>query len=140
MLHGDGVANSWRGYAGDRRGGASAAPLSVRWRCKHRLDVGGHHHFRVGENDTRGRRIPWRRSSAQCGSEDAKSFNKFARILNEPSETPLNLRGLWELVPRQPTVPLDKVEPAVELVKRFATGAMSYGSTRRRRTKPLLLR
>ena len=60
--------------------------------------------------------------------EDSRSYDELARILNEPSEQPLNLRGLWELVPRQATVRLDNVEPAAELVKRFATGAMSFGS------------
>ncbi len=38
------------------------------------------------------------------------------------------LRGLLELKPRQAAVPIDEVEPASEIVKRFCTGAMSFGS------------
>jgi glutamate synthase (NADPH/NADH) large chain len=40
----------------------------------------------------------------------------------------MTLRGLFELKPAGPPVPLDEVEPAKEIVKRFATGAMSLGS------------
>ncbi|MEI9951312.1 MAG: glutamate synthase-related protein [Pseudomonadota bacterium] len=40
----------------------------------------------------------------------------------------ITLRGLWDLVETDKTVPLDEVEPATEIVKRFATGAMSFGS------------
>src|SRR5258707_6337944 len=37
-------------------------------------------------------------------------------------------RGLWDLVPAGPAIPLDDVEPATQIVRRFATGAMSFGS------------
>jgi glutamate synthase (NADPH/NADH) large chain len=40
----------------------------------------------------------------------------------------MTLRGLFEIKPAGPPVPLDEVEPAKEIVKRFATGAMSLGS------------
>jgi glutamate synthase (NADPH/NADH) large chain len=40
----------------------------------------------------------------------------------------MTLRGLFELKPAGAPVPLDEVEPAAEIVKRFATGAMSLGS------------
>ena len=43
----------------------------------------------------------------------------------------LTLRGLLEFKPAEQPVPLDEVEPAAEIVKRFATGAMSYGSISR---------
>ncbi len=38
------------------------------------------------------------------------------------------LRGMFEFKPNGPAVPLEEVEPAAEIVKRFATGAMSFGS------------
>ncbi len=40
----------------------------------------------------------------------------------------ITLRGMWDLVETDKTVPLEEVEPATEIVKRFATGAMSFGS------------
>src|SRR6185503_2411523 len=61
-------------------------------------------------------------------AEDAPSYEAFARLINEQNRRPMNLRGLWDLVPVGPAVPLDDVEPASAIVKRFATGAMSLGS------------
>ncbi|MCC6621705.1 MAG: glutamate synthase large subunit [Deltaproteobacteria bacterium] len=56
-------------------------------------------------------------------------WDEYARLCNEEDEERSTLRGLLELVPQAGgPVPLDEVEPAVDLVKRFATGAMSFGS------------
>ena len=60
--------------------------------------------------------------------EDAASYAEFARLINDQKEAPATLRGLWDLIPIGPAVDLAEVEPATELVKRFATGAMSFGS------------
>jgi len=92
------------------------------------LPVGGHYHYRVG-----GERHQWNPetvASLQKAARlnDARSYDEFARQINEPGENPGTLRGLWDLRPAGPPVPLDEVEPARELVRRFATGAMSYGS------------
>jgi glutamate synthase (NADPH/NADH) large chain len=64
----------------------------------------------------------------RCRLEDAGSYAEFARLMNDHGECPTALRGLWDLVPGGAPVPLDEVEPAAEIVKRFATGAMSFGS------------
>jgi glutamate synthase domain-containing protein 2 len=58
-----------------------------------------------------------------------ETYEEFARLINDQSARHMTLRGLFEFVV-DPTrsVPLDEVEPAVEIVKRFATGAMSLGS------------
>ena len=52
-------------------------------------------------------------------------------MVNEESERAATLRGLMTLVPKGAPVPLEEVEPAREIVKRFATGAMSLGSISR---------
>src|SRR5690606_36387471 len=57
-----------------------------------------------------------------------KNYEEFARAINEQSERLLTIRGLMELKKADKPVPLEEVEPAQEIVKRFATGAMSYGS------------
>src|SRR5690606_10246812 len=57
-----------------------------------------------------------------------KNYEEFARSINEQSERLLTIRGLMELKKADNPVPIEEVEPAEEIVKRFATGAMSYGS------------
>ncbi len=59
---------------------------------------------------------------------DPTSYAEFAREINEQTAGLITLRGAWELVPSASPVALDEVEPAAEIVKQFATGAMSFGS------------
>jgi glutamate synthase domain-containing protein 2/glutamate synthase domain-containing protein 3 len=58
---------------------------------------------------------------------DAKTFEQFAEEVNNRNRTLATLRGLMKFKAGTP-VPLDEVEPAKEIVKRFCTGAMSFGS------------
>ena len=53
-------------------------------------------------------------------------FKEFSSLINDKGEE-VNLRGQLEFKKRQP-IPLEEVEPVAEIVKRFKTGAMSYGS------------
>jgi glutamate synthase (NADPH/NADH) large chain len=58
-----------------------------------------------------------------------KIFKDYTRLVDDQSERMASLRGLLKFrAGVRPPVPLDEVEPASEIVKRFATGAMSYGS------------
>ena len=56
-------------------------------------------------------------------------YDAFAKLLNEQSEQLLTIRGLFRIKTAEEDgrapVPLDEVEPAASIVKRFATGAMS---------------
>jgi len=62
-------------------------------------------------------------------ANNADTYEEYARLVNDQSRRHLTLRGLFEFRFDQATpVPLDEVEPAKEIVKRFATGAMSLGS------------
>ncbi len=56
------------------------------------------------------------------------TFQEFAKIVDQQNRDLLMLRGMLDFKPAGPPVPLDDVEPAAEIVKRFATGAMSFGS------------
>ncbi|MFD7285679.1 glutamate synthase large subunit [Streptomyces sp. NPDC059863] len=58
-------------------------------------------------------------------------FKQYTRRVNEQSERLMTLRGLFNFASGRAPVPLDEVEPASEIVKRFSTGAMSYGSISR---------
>ncbi len=95
------------------------------------LDVGGDYAFRL-----RGEDHAWtpdsvsRLQHAVRGNNPAE-YQLFAQQINEQSERLLTLRGLMEFKPAENPVPLDAVEPAGEIVKRFSTGAMSFGSISR---------
>ncbi|MBV8469982.1 MAG: glutamate synthase subunit alpha, partial [Burkholderiaceae bacterium] len=58
-----------------------------------------------------------------------ETYKEYAQLINDQSRRHLTLRGLFEFkVDPAKAIPLEEVEPAVEIVKRFATGAMSLGS------------
>ncbi|MDR1038009.1 MAG: hypothetical protein LBT40_16045 [Deltaproteobacteria bacterium] len=57
-----------------------------------------------------------------------ETYRKYAALINDQGEKAFTLRGLLDFRPGEPQVPLDEVEPEEEIVKRFATGAMSFGS------------
>ncbi|MBI4198883.1 MAG: glutamate synthase large subunit, partial [Chloroflexi bacterium] len=56
------------------------------------------------------------------------SYKKFAELADTSEKRLCTLRGLLEFRPAQKPVPLEEVEPASEIVKRFATGAISLGA------------
>jgi glutamate synthase (ferredoxin) len=55
-------------------------------------------------------------------------FKEYTRLVDDQSRTRATLRGLLTLRPNGQPVPIDEVEPVEHIVRRFATGAMSYGS------------
>ncbi|MDH3294948.1 MAG: glutamate synthase-related protein, partial [Acidimicrobiia bacterium] len=55
-------------------------------------------------------------------------FKEYTSLVDDQAEHLATLRGLFKLASNRPPVPIDEVEPVSEIVKRFATGAMSYGS------------
>lgn len=57
-----------------------------------------------------------------------EEFKRFCATLDQTGENVLNLRGLLAIKKGQTAIPLDEVEPATSIVRRFATGAMSFGS------------
>ena len=92
------------------------------------LDVGGDYAYRV-----RGEKHIWTpvtisKLQHAVRGNDASSFAEFSRAIDEQSEGLLTLRGLMELDFADEAIPLDEVESAKDIVKRFATGAMSFGS------------
>jgi glutamate synthase (ferredoxin) len=55
-------------------------------------------------------------------------FKEYTRLVDDQNEKLATLRGLLELKHTRAPIPIDEVEPVESIVKRFATGAMSYGS------------
>ncbi len=62
--------------------------------------------------------------------KDQDSYDIYAKAINEQSENLMTIRGLFEFDNLDP-ISIDEVEPWTEIVKRFKTGAMSYGSISR---------
>ena len=60
-------------------------------------------------------------------NNEPESYKEFAAMVNEQSANLMTIRGLFEFSNYDP-IPLEEVEPWTEIVKRFKTGAMSYGS------------
>src|SRR5205823_5474776 len=102
---------------------------------KNALDVGGEYQFRV-----RGEDHVWSAGTVQALQHAVRGnsldyYKAYAKVSNEQSERLLTIRGLFRIKSaeeddRKP-VPIEEVEPAKEIVKRFATGAMSFGSISR---------
>ena len=58
-------------------------------------------------------------------------FKQYTERVNEQSERLMTLRGLFSFASDRPSIPIEEVESAADIVKRFSTGAMSYGSISR---------
>jgi glutamate synthase (NADPH/NADH) large chain len=102
---------------------------------KNALEVGGEYAFRV-----RGEAHMWRPSVVAdlqhaVRGELPEKYRAYAKAVNEQTEQLMTLRGMFRIktaeeMGRKP-IPLEEVEPAEEIVKRFSTGAMSFGSISR---------
>lgn len=91
------------------------------------LDEGGFYHWReTGEHHQwNPQTIAMLQHAVRSG--DYKIYKKFASFVNSSDTNFSTIRSLLKFKDRKP-IPIEEVEPASEIVKRFATGAMSYGS------------
>mgnify|MGYP001140969043 CR=1 FL=1 len=92
------------------------------------LDIGGEYAFRL-----RGEDHMWTPETVGAlqhavRSGDYQRFKAFTGKINAKDRSARNLRGLFRLKRAGAPLPLDDIEPVSEIVKRFATGAMSFGS------------
>jgi glutamate synthase domain-containing protein 2/glutamate synthase domain-containing protein 1/glutamate synthase domain-containing protein 3 len=93
------------------------------------LDAGGEYAFRV-----RGEEHMWTPDAIaklqhSTRTSNFQTFKDYTRIINDQSKRHMTLRGLFEfrIDPAQ-SIPIEEVEPVKDIVRRFATGAMSLGS------------
>jgi glutamate synthase (NADPH/NADH) large chain/glutamate synthase (ferredoxin) len=92
------------------------------------LDFGGEIHYRIqGEHHNWNPDTIYKLQHA-TKANDPKTFAEFSQLVNDESKRRSNLRGLLDFKFLPEPIPIDEVEPAKEIVKRFTTGAMSYGS------------
>ncbi|MDD0839183.1 glutamate synthase-related protein [Curvibacter sp. HBC61] len=93
------------------------------------LDAGGEYAWRA-----RGEEHMWTPDAIaklqhSTRANNWNTYKEYAQIINDQSRRHMTLRGLFEFkIDPAKAIPVDEVEPAKEIVKRFATGAMSMGS------------
>jgi glutamate synthase (NADPH/NADH) large chain len=123
-----------------RLGGIGLAEIAEETARRHRrafgdadeaLDVGGLYAIRMG-----GEAHGWTAGTVANLQHAVRGrlpekYAAFAAELNAREGKPLTLRSLLDFAPDRPPVPLEEVEPAAAIVRRFATGAMSFGSISR---------
>ena len=92
------------------------------------IEMGGDFHYRAqGEYHSFNPSTISKLQHAVRGSS-YETYREYAALINGRNHNLCTLRGLLNLKKAARPLPLDQVEPAGEIVKRFATGAMSYGS------------
>ncbi|MDH4303593.1 MAG: glutamate synthase large subunit [Nitrospira sp.] len=106
-----------------RRHRVAYEPVAIR-----QLDFGGEIHYRIqGEHHNWNPETIYTLQHASR-SNDPNTYAEFAQVVNDESKRRSNLRGLLDFKFDPQPIPLEEVESAKEIVKRFNTGAMSFGS------------
>lgn len=134
------VVNKYFCGAVTRIGGLGLDEIARESLCKHRIGFGGSH--------AESRLLPeggiyqWKRRGEEhlfnpttvhllqhaTRSNDYSVYKNYAKAINEQSEKHFTIRGLLDFAHHREAISIDEVEPAESIMKRFATGAMSFGS------------
>jgi glutamate synthase (NADPH/NADH) large chain len=117
-------------------GGLGIAELAEEIARRHRfafggvdvLDIGGLYAQRIGGEDHVWTFDTIANLQHAVRGDLPEKYRAFAEEINAADRRRLTLRSLMTLKPAGPAVPIDEVEPASSIVRRFATGAMSFGS------------
>ncbi|TFV98686.1 glutamate synthase subunit alpha [Oxalobacteraceae bacterium OM1] len=95
----------------------------------HGLDAGGEYAFRVRGEDHMWTPDAIAKLQHSTRANNFSTYKEYAQIINDQSKRHMTLRGLFEFkIDPSRAIPLEEVESAKDIVKRFATGAMSLGS------------
>ena len=123
-----------------RIGGLGLDEIAREALCKHKMG------FDSAKNDSRllpeGGIYQWKRRGEEhlfnpstvhllqhaTRSNDYSVYKNYAKAINEQSEKHFTIRGLLDFAHHREAIAIDEVEPAENIMKRFATGAMSFGS------------
>ncbi|MCU1346066.1 MAG: Glutamate synthase (ferredoxin), partial [Acidimicrobiia bacterium] len=108
---------------------AAAHPKRPEERAHRRLEVGGEYQWRrEGEHHLFNPETVFKLQHA-TRAKRYDIFKQYTSLVDDQSKKLATLRGLFELkAGTRTSIPIDEVEPVTDIVKRFATGAMSYGS------------
>jgi len=91
------------------------------------IEVGGDYRWRRGQEKHMFNPLTVAKLQESVRTNKASTFKEYSELVNNQSKSLMTIRGLFEFDQFDP-IPLDDVEPWTEIVKRFKTGAMSYGS------------
>jgi glutamate synthase domain-containing protein 2/glutamate synthase domain-containing protein 1/glutamate synthase domain-containing protein 3 len=92
------------------------------------LRVGGEYQYRVRGEKHQINPLTVSKLQQAVRQSNFETYQEFAQIVNRQNRDLQMLRGMFDFKPSGPPIPIEDVEPASQIVKRFATGAMSYGS------------
>ena len=91
------------------------------------LEIGGEYRWRRDGEKHMFNPLSIAKLQKAVRGNEPETYKEFAAMVNEQSKNLMTIRGLFEFSNYDP-IPLEEVEPWTEIVKRFKTGAMSYGS------------
>ncbi len=92
------------------------------------LEVGGQYHFREGGEYHLLNPLTISKVQHAVRQNNPTTFQEYTDLIDGQNKELCTLRGLMQLKYAEKPIPIEEVEPAKEIVKRFTTGAMSYGS------------
>jgi glutamate synthase domain-containing protein 2/glutamate synthase domain-containing protein 1/glutamate synthase domain-containing protein 3 len=93
------------------------------------LDTGGIHYFRKDGDPHLFTPITIHKLQKATQENDYKTYKEFAKLIDNQEDKRITLRSMFVLNEKKfSSIPIEEVEPATEIVKRFQTGAMSFGS------------
>ncbi len=134
------VVDAYFGTVSSRIGGVDLATLAEEALRRHReayrqrqpgeleLDFGGEYHYRHDGEQHLWNPLTVSRLQHAVRMDDPKAYAEYAAAINDQTRRLCTLRGLFGFKADTQPVPIDEVEPASAIVKRFVTGAMSHGS------------
>jgi glutamate synthase (ferredoxin) len=91
------------------------------------LEIGGEYRWRRDGEKHMFNPLSIAKLQKAVRGNEPETYKEFSKMVNEQSKNLMTIRGLFEFSNYDP-IPLEEVEPWTEIVKRFKTGAMSYGS------------
>jgi glutamate synthase (NADPH/NADH) large chain len=91
------------------------------------IEIGGEYRWRRGQEKHMFNPLTVAKLQESVRTNKASTFKEYSDLVNNQSKSLMTIRGLFEFDQFDP-IPLKEVEPWTEIVKRFKTGAMSYGS------------
>jgi len=135
---GDEVVEEFFPGTASRLGGIDLATIELEVLRRHKaayvdaddetdLELGGQYQWRLrGERHLHDPDVIHKLQQA-CRTNDWELYREYQRLIDHPGKGSITLRGLLDWADIAP-VPIEEVEPTSEIVKRFASGAMSFGS------------
>ncbi|MDA8850128.1 FMN-binding glutamate synthase family protein, partial [Flavobacteriaceae bacterium] len=91
------------------------------------IEIGGEYRWRRGQEKHMFNPLTVAKLQESVRTNKASTFKEYSELVNDQSKQLMTIRGLFEFDQFDP-ISIDEVEPWTEIVKRFKTGAMSYGS------------